>query len=62
VFVRFWHAAHNFQEKVLRKYNHRFDAEGAGEMFKVTALPFDNQEKENGEIDYKEDFFEKKPT
>jgi hypothetical protein len=35
-----------FKNKVLRKYNHRFDAEGAGEMFKVTALPFDNQEKE----------------
>jgi len=36
------------------------DAEGAGEMFKVTALPFDNAPRtEEGKINYKEDFFGK---
>jgi len=36
------------------------DAEGAGEMFKVTTLPFDNPPRtENGAIDFKEDFFGK---
>ena len=36
------------------------DAEGAGEMFKVTALPFDNTPRtEDGAINYKEDFFGK---
>jgi asparaginyl-tRNA synthetase len=34
------------------------DAEGAGEMFKVTTLPFDKApKKDNGEIDFNEDFF-----
>lgn len=34
------------------------DAEGAGEMFRVTTLPFDNPPRtENGQIDFKEDFF-----
>jgi asparaginyl-tRNA synthetase len=34
------------------------DAEGAGEMFKVTTLPFDNPPRtEDGAIDFKEDFF-----
>ncbi|WP_136667806.1 asparagine--tRNA ligase [Flavobacterium sp. H122] len=34
------------------------DAEGAGEMFKVTALPFDNTPRtEDGKVDYKKDFF-----
>lgn len=34
------------------------DAEGAGEMFKVTTLPFDNPpRKEDGSIDFNEDFF-----
>ena len=34
------------------------DAEGAGEMFRVTTLPFDNPPRnEDGTIDYKEDFF-----
>ena len=34
------------------------DAEGAGEMFKVTTLPFDNTPKnDDGSINYKEDFF-----
>ena len=34
------------------------DAEGAGEMFRVTTLPFDNPPRdENGAIDFKEDFF-----
>lgn len=36
------------------------DAEGAGEMFKVTALDLDNPPKtEEGQIDYKKDFFGK---
>ncbi len=34
------------------------DAEGAGEMFKVTTLPFDNPPRnEDGTINYKDDFF-----
>lgn len=34
------------------------DAEGAGEMFKVTTLPFDNTPRTaDGEVNYKEDFF-----
>ncbi|AXY76629.1 asparagine--tRNA ligase [Paraflavitalea soli] len=34
------------------------DAEGAGEMFRVTTLPMDNAPKnEDGSIDFKEDFF-----
>ena len=34
------------------------DAEGAGEMFRVTTLPLDNPPKnEKGEIDYSQDFF-----
>src|SRR5450631_1695914 len=34
------------------------DAEGAGEMFKVTTLPFDQAPRnELGEVDFKEDFF-----
>ena len=38
------------------------DAEGAGEMFKVTTLPLENLKKDkDGNIDYKEDFFGK-PT
>ena len=36
------------------------DAEGAGEMFRVSTLPFDNPPRnENGSINYKEDFFGK---
>lgn len=36
------------------------DAEGAGEMFRVTSLDLQNPPKtENGEIDYKQDFFGK---
>ncbi len=34
------------------------DAEGAGEMFRVSTLPFDNPPRdENGNIDFSEDFF-----
>jgi asparaginyl-tRNA synthetase len=34
------------------------DAEGAGEMFKVTTLPFENTPRnEDGSVDFKEDFF-----
>jgi asparaginyl-tRNA synthetase len=36
------------------------DAEGAGEMFKVTALPFENTPRtDDGKVNYKEDFFGK---
>ncbi len=36
------------------------DAEGAGEMFKVTTLPFDNTPRnEDGTVNFKEDFFER---
>jgi asparaginyl-tRNA synthetase len=36
------------------------DAEGAGEMFKVTALPFDKTPRtDDGKVNYKEDFFGK---
>ncbi|MBL0233960.1 MAG: asparagine--tRNA ligase [Chitinophagaceae bacterium] len=36
------------------------DAEGAGEMFRVTSLPFDNPPRtEEGQIDFKKDFFGK---
>ncbi|QEC68150.1 asparagine--tRNA ligase [Panacibacter ginsenosidivorans] len=36
------------------------DAEGAGEMFRVTTLPIDNPpRKENGDVDFTEDFFGK---
>jgi asparaginyl-tRNA synthetase len=36
------------------------DAEGAGEMFKVTTLPFDKTPRnDKGEVDFKEDFFGK---
>ncbi|MEO0058891.1 MAG: Asparagine--tRNA ligase [Bacteroidota bacterium] len=36
------------------------DAEGAGEMFRVTALPFDNTPRtEDGKVDFKKDFFGK---
>lgn len=35
------------------------DAEGAGEMFKVTALDLDNIEKADGKTDYSKDFFGK---
>ena len=36
------------------------DAEGAGEMFKVTALPFDGTPRtEDGKVNFKEDFFGK---
>jgi asparaginyl-tRNA synthetase len=39
------------------------DAEGAGEMFKVTALPFDGTPRtEDGKVNYKEDFFGKRRT
>ncbi|MCF8321608.1 MAG: asparagine--tRNA ligase [Flavobacterium sp.] len=55
---------HYFQEKGFVYVNTPIisgsDAEGAGEMFKVTALPFDNIPKtEDGKVNYKEDFFGK---
>lgn len=36
------------------------DAEGAGAMFQATTLELENVPKENGEVDYKQDFFGKK--
>ena len=64
--VRFCrYAVHNyFQEKGFVYVNTPIitgsDAEGAGEMFKVTALPFDNTPRtEEGKVNYKEDFFGK---
>ncbi len=59
------HAVHTyFQEKGFVYVNTPIitgtDAEGAGEMFKVTALPFDNAPRtEDGKVNYKEDFFGK---
>jgi asparaginyl-tRNA synthetase len=59
------HAVHTyFQEKGFVYVNTPIitgsDAEGAGEMFKVTALPFDNTPRtEDGKVNYKEDFFGK---
>ena len=38
------------------------DAEGAGEMFQVTTLDLDNLPREDGKIDYTEDFFGKKTS
>lgn len=35
------------------------DAEGAGEMFRVTSLNLDNLEKSEGKVDYSKDFFGK---
>jgi len=58
-------AVHNyFQERGFVYVNTPIitgsDAEGAGEMFKVTALPFDNTPRnEDGKVNYKEDFFGK---
>lgn len=58
-------AVHNyFQEKGFVYVNTPVitgaDAEGAGEMFQVTSLPLDNLPKnEEGNIDYKKDFFGK---
>ena len=59
------HAVHTyFQEKGFVYVNTPIitgsDAEGAGEIFKVTALPFDNTPRtEDGKVNYKEDFFGK---
>ncbi len=55
---------HYFQERGFVYVNTPIitgsDAEGAGEMFKVTALPFDGTPRtEDGKVDYKKDFFGK---
>jgi asparaginyl-tRNA synthetase len=55
---------HYFQDKGFVYVNTPIitgsDAEGAGEMFKVTALPFDKTPRtEDGKVNYKEDFFGK---
>ena len=55
---------HYFQERGFVYVNTPIitgsDAEGAGEMFKVTALPFDGTPRdEDGKVNYKEDFFGK---
>jgi len=60
------HAVHTFFQE--RDFVHvaaplitASDAEGAGETFKVTTLDLDNLPRtEDGEIDYREDFFQKK--
>ncbi len=38
------------------------DCEGAGEMFQVTTLDLENLKKEDGQIDYKQDFFKKRAS
>jgi asparaginyl-tRNA synthetase len=38
------------------------DAEGAGEMFQVTTLPLENLPMKDGQIDYSQDFFDKKTS
>ncbi|MES1181268.1 MAG: asparagine--tRNA ligase, partial [Flavobacterium sp.] len=59
------HAVHSyFQERGFVYVNTPIitgaDAEGAGEMFQVTALPFDGTPRnEEGQVNYKEDFFGK---
>lgn len=59
------YAIHEFFHKKGFLYMHTpiitaSDAEGAGEMFRVTTLPFDNPPRnEEGGIDFKEDFFGK---
>lgn len=35
------------------------DCEGAGELFKITTLPLEKVEKQNGQVDYSKDFFGK---
>ncbi len=55
-------AVHNFFNDKGFVYMHTpiitaSDAEGAGEMFRVTTLPLDGTAMENGEINFKEDFF-----
>lgn len=58
-------AVHEFYHKKGFVYMHTpvitaSDAEGAGEMFKVTTLPFNNTPRtESGEVDFSEDFFGK---
>lgn len=58
-------AVHEFFHKKGFLYLHTpiitsSDAEGAGEMFRVTTLPFDNPPRnEDGSVNYKEDFFGK---
>ncbi len=56
------HAIHKFFQDQGFVYVHTplitaSDGEGAGEMFTVTTLPLDNIPKEEGQINYKEDFF-----
>ncbi len=58
------HAIHNFfQEQGFVYVNTPLitasDGEGAGEMFAVTTLPLENVPKEEGQVNYQEDFFGK---
>jgi asparaginyl-tRNA synthetase len=58
------HACQNFQERGFVYVNTPIitgsDAEGAGEMFRVTALPFDGTPRnDEGKVNFKEDFFGK---
>jgi len=55
---------HNFYQEEGFLYVHTpiitaSDCEGAGEMFKVTTLDLENPPKQNGKVDYKQDFFDR---
>lgn len=57
-------AIHKFFQEQGFQYVHTpiitgADAEGAGEMFRVTTLDMENPPKAGGKVDYKEDFFGK---
>lgn len=61
------HAIHQFFQDRDFVYVHTpiitgSDAEGAGEMFQVTTLDLDEIPREDGAIDYKQDFFGKKTS
>lgn len=58
------YAVHSFFQERGFMYIHTpiisaSDCEGAGEMFQVTTLPLDSVPKENGAVDYSQDFFGK---
>ena len=58
------YAVHKFFKEKNFRYVHTpiltgSDCEGAGELFKVTALDFEKLPKKNGKTDYMEDFFGK---
>jgi len=58
------YAVHRFFQEQGFMYVHTpiisaSDCEGAGEMFQITTLPLDDIPRENGMIDYRQDFFGK---